>query len=61
MLEQGALESGLRSLGDFKISCSHYEKLAKKHGLRLETKQKIGPKDRDDLGGIYVYVFSRQD
>ena len=57
LLEQGALDSGLQSMGDFKISCEHYEALAKRSGLELVKREKIGPLDNDVVGGIYVYVF----
>ena len=57
-LEMAALESGLQNIGDYKLSCSQYEALAQKSGLRQIHKQKIGPLDREDCGGIYVYAFS---
>ncbi|MDJ0580116.1 methyltransferase domain-containing protein [Crocosphaera sp.] len=53
-LEQQALDSGLRELGDFKVSCSEYEKLLKEAGFKF-TREKIGPLDIDDIGGVYVY------
>ena len=56
-LEKEALESGLKSIGDFKVSCQHYESLAKKSGLALVSKHKIGPLEDDQVGGVYVYVF----
>ncbi|MBD2385043.1 methyltransferase domain-containing protein [Cylindrospermum sp. FACHB-282] len=55
-LEQEALDSGLREIGDFKISCEQYEQLLKRVGLEFK-KEKIGPLDRDDVGGIYVYTI----
>lgn len=56
-LEENALQSGLQSVGDFKVSCSVYERLAGESGLDLQEKVKIGPLDREDVGGVYVYVF----
>lgn len=54
-LEQQALDSGLEEKGDFKVSCSQYEKFLTDAGFKFR-KEKIGPLDRDDIGGIYVYV-----
>ncbi|HEX9929769.1 MAG TPA: methyltransferase domain-containing protein [Pyrinomonadaceae bacterium] len=56
-LEEAALESGLKGIGDFKLSCELYEGYLSKAGFKY-TKELIGPKDRDDVGGIYVYVLS---
>lgn len=58
-LERGALDSGLKEIGDFKMSCTQYEKAAKKSGLTLVHKIKIGPADMDDVGGVYVYAFKK--
>lgn len=54
-LERAALESGLEEKGDFKISCTQYEKHLKVAGFQF-TKERIGPLDRDDVGGVYVYT-----
>lgn len=54
-LELDALRSGLEEIGDFKVSCEHYESLLSEAGFQFE-KEKIGPKDRDDVGGVYVYT-----
>ncbi len=59
-LERQALESGLLGLegtggGDFKVSCSQYEKFLRDAGFEFK-KEKIGPLDRDDIGGVYVYI-----
>ncbi len=57
-LEEIALKSGLDENGDFKLSCEEYEELLRKEGLNYE-KIKIGPKDRDDIGGVYVYAITK--
>jgi predicted O-methyltransferase YrrM len=57
-LEEEALISGLREIGDFKLSCSEYEDLVKQAGFKIVSKEKIGPLDRDDVGGVYVYTFT---
>lgn len=54
-LERDALHSGLEQKGDFKISCEQYEAHLRSSGFEF-SKEKIGPKDRDDVGGVYVYV-----
>ncbi|MEL6989650.1 MAG: class I SAM-dependent methyltransferase, partial [Bacteroidota bacterium] len=54
-LEHQALVSGLEEKGDFKLSCSQYEKFLQDAGFKFK-KEKIGPLDRDDIGGIYVYT-----
>jgi SAM-dependent methyltransferase len=53
-LERAALKSGLEGIGDFKVSCQEYEALLLAAKFTFE-KQKIGPLERDDLGGVYVY------
>ena len=37
-----------------------YEAELDKAGLRVINKELIGPKDRDDLGGIYVYTIGKK-
>lgn len=59
-LEYQALQSGLLGLqgtggGDFKVSCSQYEKFLRDAGFEFK-REKIGPLDRDDIGGVYVYT-----
>jgi SAM-dependent methyltransferase len=53
-LEQQALDSGLRGIGDFKLSCQQYEKFLREAGFEFH-KEKIGPLDQADVGGVYVY------
>jgi spermidine synthase len=55
ILEQEALDSGLREIGDFKVSCTEYEELLTKAGFNFK-KEKIGPQLLDDVGGVYVYT-----
>ena len=59
-LERAALKSGLEGVGDFKVSCEEYEAFLSASDLKAE-KEKIGPKDRDDLGGVYVYKMNVAD
>lgn len=55
-LERAALQSGLEEKGDFKISCTQYEKHLREAGFDFNPPEKIGPLDRDDIGGVYVYT-----
>ncbi len=54
-LEQNALEFGLEQKGDFKISCEQYEATLRTSGFEFK-KEKIGPLDQEDVGGVYVYI-----
>lgn len=56
-LEREALQSGLDEVGDFKLSCEQFEQFLSGAGF-LFAKEKIGPSQPDDIGGIYVYVAS---
>ena len=56
-LEEAALTSGLNRQGDFKLSCEEYEDLLTKSGFKFNPPEKIGPPDRDDIGGVYVYTI----
>lgn len=56
-LEGAALRSGLEErvdAGDYKLSCKQYERWLMEAGFRF-CKEKIGPLDREDVGGVYVY------
>jgi cyclopropane fatty-acyl-phospholipid synthase-like methyltransferase len=57
-LEEAALESGLNRVGDFKVPCTQYEQMLKEAKLTF-TKNRIGPTDRDDVGGVYVYRIQK--
>lgn len=63
-LETRALESGIHALeglpdaGDFKVSCSEYERQLRESGFDFK-RTKIGPADEKverEVGGVYVYV-----
>ena len=58
-LENNALKSGLDMVGDFKRHEAMFEEEMESSGLRMIEKKKIGPSDRDDVGGIFVYVFEK--
>lgn len=54
-LESQAMESGLNRIGDFKVSAEIYAALF--HGADMSSEQiKIGPADRNDVGGVYVII-----
>ena len=56
-LENNALKSGLDMVGDFKRHEVMFEEELKSAGFKMLVKKKMGPLDRDDVGGVYVYVF----
>lgn len=57
-IEIGALKSGVRMIGDFKRHEAMFEREMTEDGLfRAVKKMKMGPLDRDDVGGVFVYVF----
>jgi hypothetical protein len=56
-LENNALKSGLDMVGDFKRHEAMFEEEMESAGFKLIEKNKMGPLDRDDVGGIFVYVF----
>jgi SAM-dependent methyltransferase len=59
-LELAALKSGLEGIGDFKVSCEEYEDLLTTSSLKFE-KEKIGPLNRNDIGGVYTYKIRAQN
>lgn len=60
-IEINALESGIDMVGDFKRKESAFEAQMISAGLRLCFKKKIGPDVPDDVGGVFVYVYARDE
>lgn len=58
-IEINALESGVEMIGDFKRSEEKFESEMATAGFILELKDKMGPLDRDDLGGVFVYAYKK--
>ena len=56
-LENNALKSGLDMIGDFKRHEVMFEEEMESAGFKMVMKKKVGPLDRNDVGGVYVYVF----
>lgn len=56
-LENNALKSGLDMIGDFKRHEAMFEQEMESAGFKLAVKKKIGPLDRNDVGGVFIYVF----
>ncbi len=56
-LENNALKSGLDMVGDFKRHEKMFEEEMISADFKMIHKKKLGPLDRDDLGGVFVYVF----
>ena len=59
-LEIDALKSGINKQGDFKRHESMFERELTDVGLELFEKIKIGPTHIQNVGGVFVYVFSRK-
>ena len=58
-IEIQALKSGLEMKGDFKRHESMFEEEMASADMKLITKNKIGPKDINNVGGVFVYVYGR--
>lgn len=56
-LENNALKSGLDMVGDFKRHEAMFEEEMISAGFTLIKREKIGPPDREDIGGVFVYIF----
>ena len=56
-IEINALKSGVEMIGDFKRHVVMFEQEMAEGGLKLSTKKKIGPLNREDVGGVFVYVY----
>ena len=56
-LENNALKSGLDMVGDFKRHEAMFEEELESAGFKMLVKKKMGPLDRNDIGGVFVYVF----
>lgn len=59
-LENNALKSGLDKIGDFKRHEAMFEQEMASAGFKCVKKKKIGPLDRQDAGGIFVYVLMKK-
>ncbi len=56
-IEINALKSGIFRIGDFKRHEKLFENEMLSAAFRLHSKNKIGPKNPADVGGVYVYAF----
>lgn len=59
-LENNALKSGLNMVGDFKRHEAMFEEEMKTAGFNCLIKKKMGPLNRDGVGGVFVYVFEKK-
>ncbi len=57
-IEISALQSGVEMVGDFKRHEQMFEEEMLTNRFELVEKNKIGPSDRNDVGGVFVYAFS---
>jgi len=44
-------------IGDFKRHEAMFEDEMLSAGFKMKLKKKIGPIDRNDVGGVFVYIF----
>ncbi len=56
-LENNALKSGLDMIGDFKRHEIMFKEEMETAGFKLIEAKKIGPHNRNDVGGVFVYIF----
>lgn len=56
-IEINALESGIKMTGDFKRHEAMFEEEMLSASFKLISKEKMGPIEYEDLGGVFVYVF----
>ncbi|MCW8914496.1 MAG: class I SAM-dependent methyltransferase [Magnetovibrio sp.] len=59
-IEINALKSGLEKIGDFKRHEEQFEQEMLSQGFKMHTKTKLGPVDKNDVGGVFVYAFEKQ-
>ena len=59
-LENNALKSGLDMVGDFKRHEAMFEEEMRSAGFKQLSKNKMGPLDRHDVGGVFVYVYQAE-
>ncbi|HNX90724.1 MAG TPA: methyltransferase domain-containing protein [Candidatus Omnitrophota bacterium] len=58
-IEINALKSGLDMTGDFKRHEAMFEEEMGSSGLNMIVKKKIGPVDKNTVGGVFVYVYQK--
>jgi SAM-dependent methyltransferase len=58
-IEINALESGIGMIGDFKRDEERFEREMTSVGFREIFKEKLGPLDQNDVGGVYVYGYQK--
>jgi ubiquinone/menaquinone biosynthesis C-methylase UbiE len=56
-IEINALKSGIERIGDFKRHELQFEKEMLNGSFKLKSKTKMGPLNRTDVGGVFVYIF----
>jgi len=58
-LQKIFLDVNLFGVEEYKISTQLFEEDIKKAGFKIMDKEKVGPLDRDDVGGIFVYIIQK--
>ena len=56
-IEINALESGINMIGDFKRHEDIFELEMSEGGMALVSKNKVGPFEPTDVGGVFVYTY----
>ena len=56
-LELESLKSAIAGIGDCKRHMKMFEEEMQAAGLKEIFRKKIGPLDREDVGGVYVFVY----
>jgi hypothetical protein len=56
-IEINALESGVNMIGDFKRHEDVFELEMCEGGMELASKNKVGPSEPTDVGGVFVYTY----
>jgi hypothetical protein len=58
-IEINALESGINMTGDFKRHEDIFELEMSEGGMELASKNKVGPPEPTDVGGVFVYTYKK--
>ncbi|MFH1586684.1 MAG: class I SAM-dependent methyltransferase [Candidatus Diapherotrites archaeon] len=58
-LELASLKSAVDETGDWKRHMEMFEEEMRHAGLKEIFRKKMGPADRDDIGGVYVFVYRK--
>ncbi len=60
-LELDSLKAAVKENGDWKRHMKMFEQEMDYGGLKEVFRKRIGPLDKEDVGGVYVFVYEKQD